>query len=269
MDTLQKLNRFTLSVLAAGVLVTNGCALPHAPHRYARTVSPAQYCPGDTVTASYNVTWIDACVSRPGFNCADFAPNVDVSSTPEVFPPRRFNAFMGSLEFTPTADTFDVSFTPDRSPVVYPIVDPMSRRTFATIATPPGTHTVTRINGPIVRELTHGGMCAGSTPAHAPAPLPGMPTVSNRLRAQEICNPNSVPITISLTGGATSSSFSATLGPGECADPSPPGAPGTGSDARVVEVRSSAVDPNAICNPLQGSTPPASLRTRITLACGM
>jgi hypothetical protein len=269
MDILNKLSRFTLTALAGGVLMTSGCfELPHADLRYAATVSPAQYCPGDTVTASYNVTLQDACVSRPGFNCADFMPNVDMSSTPDVFPPRRFNAFTGSVQFTPTVDTFAVSFTPDRSPIVYPIVDPMSRRTFATIATPPHTATATRINGPIVRELSHGGMCAGSTPAHAPAALPGMPEVSNRLRAQEICNPNSVPITITLSS-ATSPSFAATLAPGACADPSPPGVPGTGSDARIVEVSSSTVDPNAICNPLQGSTPPASLRTRITLACGM
>ncbi len=267
MDIIKKLNRFTLTALAAGVLMTNGCVLPHAQLPYARSVSPAQYCPGDTVTANYNVSLGDTCVSRPGFNCADFTPNVDLSSTPEVFPPRRFNAFVGSLEFMPTEDTFNVSFTPDRNPTMFPTVDDMGRGVFATRMTPPETRTVTRINGPIVRELSHGGMCAGSTPAYAPASLPGTPEVSNRLHVQGICNPNSVPITISLTS-ATGSSFSTTLAPGACADPSPPGVPGTGSDARIVEVSTRTIDPNAICNPLQGSTPPASLRTRVTLACG-
>lgn len=194
-------------------------------------------------------------------------PTVALTSTPEVFPAQSLTAFNAGHTFTPAVDAYTVAFTPDRASVMYPIVETMGR-TFAVRATPPATKSGTRINGTIVRELTHNGMCAGSMPVYAPASLPGTPQVSNRMRAQEICNPNSVPITISLTSAA-SPSFITTLAPGACADPSPPGTPGVGSDARIVEVSSSIIDPNAVCSPLQSNTPPASLRTRITLACGM
>lgn len=265
MSGIRSFYRGTLSLMALAVLLSDGCTLPHADPRpqpqYQAIINPAQYCPGDTVTASYDIAGSQPCFSHSGFNCADVTPNVDVTSSPEQFPAGRLTGFIGSREFMPTAATYTVTFAPTLSPAVYPIDNRMGGSPLISRATPPVSLAGARIEGTITRALTHGGMCVGSTPAYAPAALPSAPEVSERLRIQQICNTSDVPIIVMLSS-SSGPGFTGMLTPDQCT------APGAGADARSVQVNTLGVDPSAMCSATSGSTPPRSLRTRVTLACG-
>ena len=271
MDHQNRIIRPTLSAIAAGVLLTNGCALPHAPvpANEFGAVSPQKYCPGDTVTASYNLTMETACVSRPGFDCATIAPPITISSSPVVFPPRTSTALIDSTTFMPTEPRVDVLFSLPTSPanILYPSINAMTgapdfqRRSIKNTTRP-----VERLEGEIMQTLTHNGMCNGSTPVHAAAQIADLPEFSPNLGIQQVCNTSAVPIEATLSGA--SGEFTRRLNAGECFGLDEPGIPGGLGSARIIGVRSLMVDPTAQCDSLQGMTPPQSLSTRVVLACG-
>lgn len=262
------LTRFGLGfAIAAGMLFTNGCTLTHRsrPPSYG-TVSPRSYCPGDVVTARYDLTQDTACVSRPGFDCATLAwPAITIDSTPMSFPPRTSAASSDSLDFVPTAPRVDVTFTPPvaSTSYAYPAAgDPsLIIRTISA-----QTNTIERIDGSITRMLSHGGMCNGMTPAYATETVANLPELSSNLHVQEVCNTSTSPIIATLS--STSGDVSRELPPGACFVPNEPGAPTLPANGSTISVRSLAVDPIAQCNPLQGMTPPTPLTTRAVLACG-
>jgi hypothetical protein len=274
MNGTQILTRYTFAAIAAGVLLTNGCSLPHAtlPPAMFGTVAPKNYCPGDTVIASYNLLGADTCVSRPGLDCATIQPTIGISSAPMSFAPASITAFAGRVDFTPTEDNVDVTFSTGsmtgRQVYVYPTIDSTGAAITKSTYVRDSTYSIQKINGDIGTELTHNGMCAGSTPTHAPASLPGFPQYSSILSLHQICNRNSVPINITISSAAAPP-VSVNLMPGECRDPSPPGSASTIAAGSTVEVQSLAIDPGAQCNAAQGSTPPATLRTAVVMRCGM
>lgn len=263
--------RFGLAVVAAGILLTSGCTLPHAsrPFPYS-AVSPRSYCPGDVVTASYELTRDAACVSRPGFDCATTVswPAITIDSTPMSFPPRTFTTSGGGLDFAPTAPSVDVTFSPPggSASFLYPSVDAAGTANFTSRSIRTQTHTVERIDGSIARALTHGGVCSGTTPAHTPATIAEPPEFSPSLRIQQVCNTSAVPIVATLSGA--SGDISRELPPGACFVPNEPGMPAVPAAGSTLGVRGLTVDPVAQCNQLQGMTPPTSLTTRAVLACG-
>jgi hypothetical protein len=272
MDILHKLNRITLTLLAGGVLMTNGCALPHAEIRATSLgqVAPLNYCPGDTIAATYsllNATG-EACVSRAGMDCSTIAPTLTMSSSPTAFPTQSFNTLTGGLTFVPTEPRIDVSFALPSSPalVMYPIVDMAGVPKFASQWFSNKTHTVQRIDGEINQALTHNGMCAGSTPVHAPAQIATTPMYSPNLRLRTVCNTNAVPITVTLSGPA--GELSRDLAPGACFGLDEPGVPIEFNTSNVIAARPQAIDPMQ-CRALEGSAPPQTLTTRVSLACGM
>ncbi len=274
MNRIQTLTRYSLATIAAGVLMTNGCALPHAtlqPVMFG-SVAPKNYCPGNTVVASYNLLGTDTCVSRPGLDCATIQPTIGINSAPTSFAPASITAFAGRVDFVPTEDNVDVTFSTGsmtgRQVYVYPTVDSAGAALTKSTFVRDSTYSIQKINGDVGVELTHSGMCAGSTPTHAPASLPGLPQFSSNLRLQQICNRNSVPINVTISSAAAPP-VTVSLMPGECRDPSPPGGSSTIAAGSTVEVQSLAIDPNAQCNATQGSTLPATLRTAVLMRCGM
>jgi len=259
-----------LSALAAGVLLTNGCAIPHADAPPGQTIgrlSPALYCPGDTVSAGYNLTQEQPCVSRPGFSCPDFAPTITMTSTPADFAPQTATGFTGNVDFTPSADSTAVTFTAASRWLTYPIVSMSGVAGLRSRILENNTATAQRLTGTVMRTIEHGGMCAGSQPVNADGVIPGPPELSPSLRLRRICNASAVRIRISVPG-APGSMLERELAPGECFDTSEPGVPPEVGALRTYAVRAVTLDPNAQCNALQGMTPPASLRTTVTLGCG-
>lgn len=272
MDHQNRIIRLTLSAIAAGVLLTNGCALPHAPvpaNEFGK-VSPQKYCPGDTVTASYDLLMDTACTSRPGFDCATIAPPITISSSPAAFPPHTSTALIDSTTFMPTEPRVDVLFSLPTSPatLLYPSINAMTGAPQMTARHIKNTtRTVERLEGEIMQTLIHSGMCNGSTPVHAAAQIADLPELSPNLRIQQFCNTSTAPIEATLSGAA--GEFTRRLNAGECFRLDEPGIPAGLGTARVVGVRSLMVDPTAQCESLQGMTPPQSLRTSVVLACGV
>lgn len=265
MPHIRTLVKPTLSLIAAGVLLTNGCALPHAPLPWTTQVSPAQYCPGDTVTASYDAGSASPCVSRSGFNCPDLMPNVTMASTPEVFPTQNFNGLSGQHTFQPNVDRFDVAFSSDKPNILWPIVQSDGRPGFGASGLRPSTQTATRIDGDVTIPLTHTGLCIGASSFNLPAPVIGPPVRSSRLLAREICNDNDVPITATVSGGGAE--YTVSLAPRSCQPFSIPGMPMAGIPAQVVSVRPDTA-PIRQCESLLSSPPPPTLFTHLTMTCG-
>lgn len=271
-NVLQKPARLGLSMLAAGVLLTNGCVFPHPiPARSFGTVTPAHYCPGDRVTAQYDLLGTTACVSRPGLDCATAAPLIRLSSSPEAFPPREFNAFAGGLDFLPTADRVDVSFGTGSSSgdqtYFVPIIDRNGMPTTVQVRVRDTVRSTERIVVPDDETLTHQGVCAGSMPAHTPAPLPGLPEFSSNLRLQQLCNAQDTTIFVTITR-ASGLSANMMLAPRACwTNPGPPGMPGAFGSGDIVDARSTTIDPAARCSATQGGTPPMPIATVATMAC--
>lgn len=266
------LGKTLLGGLAAGVLLTNGCALPHAawrpPTEEIGRVSPAQFCPGDTVTASYNLTQEQPCVSRSGFDCAALAPTITVASTPMAFAPQTTTAFAGHVDFVPAADSVDVSFTAASAGLTYPVVTMAGTEALRIRTLVNNTANTRRITGEIMRTVNHGGMCAGSAPTHADGVLPGPPALSANLRTRRICNSSTAPLRLTIAG-APGEMIERDLAPGQCFDTAEPGISPEVAAARTYSVRALTVDPMTQCGAVQGSTPPAPLQTTIMLSCGM
>lgn len=264
--------RFGLSTLAAGVLLTNGCVFPHPiPARSFGTVTPAHYCPGDRVTAQYDLLGTTACVSRPGLDCATASPLIRLSSTPEAFPPREFNAFAGGLDFVPTADRVDVRFGTGSSigeqTYFVPIIDRNGTPTTVQVHVRDTTRSTERIVVPDDEPLTHQGVCAGTTPAHTPAPLPGLPEFSPNLRLQQLCNGEDTAIFVTITS-ASGLSASTMLAPHACwPNPGPAGMPGAFGSGDIVDARATVIDPATRCSATQGGMPPMPITTIATMAC--
>lgn len=256
-------SRCTLGTLAAGVLLCQGCVLSHSIPLGRAT--PQNFCPGDTVSAGFDLIGVDNCVSRPGLDCANTRPRVSISSAPEAFPAQTINDYRGRIDFAPEADNVAVSFSAGPGPrttILLPTLDAGGNPTTRAFEVINNSATVRRINGSGRYELLHHGICAGPTPAHAPALLPGPPLHSANLRLGSICNPNDAAVAVTVAGNTL------TLRPGDCVDPSPPGSPGAIGAGAPVEIRALSIDPAARCGALEGGTPPSPLRLQVDMACG-
>ncbi len=263
--------RSPLACLAVAVIAaaaSGGCTLDRSIIATWTDVTPAQFCPGDEVTASYDFLRTETC--RDEAVCAMFHPTVVVSSTPAAFPPRTVTGYRDSVTFTPTGDLVRVGFDIDRASVRVPTtrVDAEGRPIDAVRdGVRDEIRDVRRITGALESELLHDGMCAGNTPVNAPAGLPGPPRLSPNLRLVSLCNRNPVPVQVTLSGSAPGASHSQTLMPGDCLDTSAPGVPAGTDASRTVEVRPLLADPGARCSATGPSTPPRALRTVAVMAC--
>lgn len=255
------------AIAACAVVVANGCRLDRSIPVYWSDVQPRESCPGDTLTASYDFLGGETCPADA--SCSTFFPRIITTSAPTSFPARTTRAFSDSFTFVPAADTVNVTFDTDRETVTVPTSRfEAGERVFAQrLQIRDATHIARRI-GVLERTLDHGGMCNGSTPAHAAVELPGPPQVSASARLQQLCNANGVTVTVILSGSPTGTVHTQALAPGECIDASVPGVPPGIHGARLVEVRPQFFDPGVHCSATGPNTPPASLRTLARMGCG-
>lgn len=247
-----------VTLIALALLLLAGCKLDRRGLIGLGSVSPQQFCPADTVTASFDLLAGETCPADA--DCATHFPNVDISSAPAAFPPAHFNNYVGSVPFTPSADRVDVTFDIDRESVLIP-TDRFDGGTRIFIQRSPvidHTATTTRITGAIERELVHGGMCAGATPVNASVELPGPPQLSANLALVELCNASPVAVVITLSGGGRPELSELSIG--QCVTP-------RSSETRVIDIRPQTPDISARCGALEGAVPPRALRTLARLAC--
>ncbi|GAB3346264.1 hypothetical protein GCM10027430_03790 [Lysobacter tyrosinilyticus] len=253
-------------VTIATLLFANGCKLDRRAITALGKVEPAQFCPGDTLRASYDLTVGEPCPSD--VDCSVHFPNVAISSAPESFPSTSFHAYAGGLDFVPAADSVAVTFDIDRDSVLIPTARFEDGHRVFIQRTPiiDNTVTVTRTD-PFSRELVHDGMCAGASPVNAPAMLPGPPQFSSNLRLQSLCNTNGVAILITLSGGG--GTYSQTLMPGECFDATAtaPDIPSGLDASTTVQVARLVPDLGARCSATGPNTPPSPLRTLARMGC--
>ena len=250
-----------VTLLAMAVLLLGGCKLDRRAFGGLGGVVPQQFCPADTVTASFDLLAGETCPA--GVDCAPYLPSVDISSNPAMFPPARFTNYVGSVPFTPSADRVDVTFNIDRESVLIPTERFEGGTRVFIQRSPIADHTVTatRITGTIERELLHGGMCAGATPVNASVELPGPPHLSANLGLVRLCNANPVAVVVTLPappGSLEPDTFNLAIG--ECIE-SPH------ADVHMVSIRPQVPDFSARCGAVDGAVPPRPLRTIAHLAC--
>jgi hypothetical protein len=270
MRTLQTLWFRYIIIAICSVVVATGCIIERGNLTAGyTTVAPGQYCPGDAMTASYDLLGSDVCPADA--SCASFFPTVAISSTPAAFPAQSIVGYTGNVNFTaPDADRFSIMFNPDRDDVLIPTAEvvPGSGRVFIRRASLDQTRTASRISA-INQELVHDGMCAGAAPVNSSQTLPGLPRFSPNLRLTDLCNVNAVEVIVTLSGGADGTSFTQTLASGQCLS-TMPGVPTSTQNARVVEVRPATVAPGTRCDStgtMNNNVPPPPLRTLARMAC--
>lgn len=257
--------RYTVIVACSAIMAT-GCIINRSNlHRAYTTIVPQQYCPSDTITASFDFQGADVC--PPDASCASFFPVVAISSTPTAFAPQSVTNFVGGVSFpAPAAPSVSVLFNPDRDSVLVPTAEVRPEgRVFVQRESFDQTQVATRISA-VNQELTHDGMCAGATPVNSPQTLPGLPQFSANMRLTDLCNMNAVAVIVTLSGGPDGSSYTQMLSPGTCLA-SMPGVPTTTESARVVEVSPLTVDPATRCTSTGPNVPPPPLRTLARMSC--
>jgi hypothetical protein len=264
---------FRFSIIAAcSAIVATGCVLDRSaiPPGWGK-VLPAQYCPGDTLTASYDFLGSDTCATDPAVTCATYFPTVTLSTASGAFPsPTSLPpGYTGSFAFPAIGDSVTVGFHSSANPVTIPTdrFEGSSRVFLQRTGVGDINVAARRMIGTQTFELTHEGMCAGASQTYGAGELAGPPRVSANLRLVDICNTNSVPIIVTLTGSAPGATYSQTLSPGACLDTTAPGVPGGTDAARIVDARPVSPDPFARCSALGPNTPPATLRTVAHMAC--
>ncbi len=223
----QKFVRYSV-IAASAAIVANGCMLDRRPIFSPGRVVPAQYCPGDTLTASYDFLATLTCTPRPGTtgDCVTTAPTVTMTSNPALFPPTTLQSYQNSVNFTASGDRVDVNFAYGTTNVFVPPSTPLAVRD--------NTETATRIIGTIDQELIHEGSCSGG---NMPANIAlGPPRLSPNLRLVELCNFNTIPIEVTLSGSPAGDPPPQRLEPGRCLDTGAPGMAGA-DGARMVNVR--------------------------------
>ncbi len=258
------------SIAICAVVMASGCIIVRGNLAASYTsISPAQYCPGDTITAAYDFLGTELCPADA--SCASFFPTVAVSSAPSAFPTRSITGFGGSLNFTaPNADTVSVTFAPDRDRVLIPTgrFDASSgNRIFVERGDIRNQiQTASRVTA-FQRELVHEGMCAGAAPVNTSAPLPAPPQVSPNLRLTELCNVNTVTVVATLSGTPSGETHTETLAPGACLSTSAPGIPAAISSSSIVEIRPMLNAPGTRCSAAGPNVPPPTLRSLARMAC--
>lgn len=227
-----KLFRYCIIATCAAV-VANGCMLNRTAILPAPgTLVPRQYCPGDTLTASYDLLRFagGACTPRDGRpdECTTAAPTVTMTSTPTLFPPTTLQSYQNSIDFTASGDRVDVGFAYGATAIFIPPT---------TLLTDIRDHTAsaTRIVGTVDTTLPHMGHCSRSfvPPTYAPVEVPG---TSPGLGLTNICNPasNGATVNLVLSTDAPGETFPVTLAPGDCFDTGAPGVPAFVARARMI-----------------------------------
>ncbi|TXI50946.1 MAG: hypothetical protein E6Q50_03025 [Lysobacter sp.] len=258
-----------VAIASCAAIVANGCTLPREAIQHLGTVTPAQYCPGDTVRASFDLLGTDTC--RDAALCDTLFPTVNISSTPTAFAARDIRNYVGGVDFVATTDSVTVRFDADRDAVIVPTTrldDAGNPITVSKKFRRPHITTINRITGSIESELLFEGTCAGGLPAHMPAELLS-PTMSPNLRLTDLCNTNSMAVTVTLSGGAPGTPYPPqTLAPGQCLNTMMPGVPDGVDRSTRVDIRSENIAVGVYCTAVDSSDQPPPLRLLARKTCG-
>lgn len=254
------------AIAACALIAAGGCRLDRSIIPSWTTLQPQQYCPGDTLTASYDFLREETCPADAG--CATHHPTIAITSinTPPAFPARTVSAFRDSFTFVPAGNTVGALFDTDRETVTVPTArfDGSHRIFVQRMQVRDTTLNATRIDGALSLSLTHGGMCTGSGPQWASADIPGPPRFSPNLRVSRVINTSGTMATISVidTSGAI---VSQTVAPGGSFTPDMTGAPPRNWSSVHIAPLSSPI----LCG--SGTTTPfppvPALTTAVELAC--
>jgi hypothetical protein len=259
---------FRFSAIAVcSVVVASGCLLDRSPilPGWPR-LEPQQYCPGDTLRASYDFLAGRTCPA--GVDCTTYFPNVTVSSSPASFSPMSFRNYVAGFDFTPAGDAVTVTFDIDRDNVLVPTEEFRDgTRVFLQRPSPDTNLTARRITSPISTELVFPGMCAGATPINTPATLETLPRFSPRLGLDTVCNNSGIAVNVTLSA-ADGSTYSTMMPNGNCISTSMPGVPAGIRATQVIDARPLALPPGTMCSATGPSTPPPTLRLTTTRSCG-
>lgn len=249
-------------------LALSACRLETSPiPSFSRALSPEIYCPGDTLTASYDFLRSDSCPA--GIDCSSYFPTVSMTSGEGLFMPQSFRAYSGSFNFPSAGDSVSVVFNTSNTTVLIPTerFDSGGARIFLqrTGYRPPETRTATLFTDQ-QQDINHLGMCAGASPAYSAGVPLTAPEVSSRLVANGICNTSTVPIIATIVypdvPGVIAPPLDIPLGLRECRDI-------PRSDVAPVQIRArpQMMDLSARCGALDGGSPPRGLSTRLSYMC--
>jgi hypothetical protein len=251
-------------VTACAAIVANGCMLDRRAIQSPGTLVPGQYCPGDTLTASYDFLHYagGTCTPRDGApdECTTAAPTVTMSSTPALFPTTSLQSYQNSIDFTASGDRVDVSYAYGTTSVFVP---PSTLLTNVR----DNTETATRITSPVSSTLPHGGDCVGLSPRYFAVEVPRLPRYSPNVGLLRVINANGVMVRYVISGTAVGENYEAVLAPGDSIDTSMPGVPASIRSARTIE----AFPVGLMCTPGSGTvdSPPRAppLNTQVITGC--
>jgi hypothetical protein len=254
-----KLFRFA-AISACAVIVANGCRLERRPIIDVGRVVPAQYCPGDTLTASYDFLRTDTCTGTPEA-CDMNRPVVTLSSTPALFPAETVTAYQHSIPFTASGDSVDVRFD-------FPATEVRIPTAITRGVVPDETQRATRITSPVTSTLAHGSDCTGGMPRYFPVEVPRLPRFSPNVVLLRVINANGVRVRYTITSATVGEPpYTTELDPGGMIDTSMPGVPAGIRGAMVIE----ATPMGLICTPGSGTvdSPPRAppLNTQVITGC--
>jgi hypothetical protein len=248
----------TIAICAA--VVANGCRLERRPIINVGRIVPAQYCPGDTLTASYDFLRTDTCTGTPDA-CDMNRPRVTMSSAPALFPAETITAYQHSIPFVASGDSVDVRFD-------FPDTEVRIPTAITRGVVPDETQRAIRITSPVSTTLPHGSDCSTGAPRYFPVEVPRLPRYSPNVGLLLLRNLNSVPVRYVIFGTATGETYEDTLNPGDTIDTSMPGVP---SSIRATATMIEATPMGLICIPGSGATDPAPrappLNTLVMTGC--
>jgi hypothetical protein len=244
------------AIAACAVIVANGCRLERRPIVSVGRVTPQQYCPGDTLTASYDFLGTDACTGTTD-ECSARRPTVTLSSTPALFPTETVTAYQHSIPFTAAGDRVDVRFDFPDTAVIIPT-------SITRGVVPDETRSATRITSP----LAHGSDCTGGSPRYFPVEVPRLPRYSPNVVLLRVINANGVRVRYTIPSAvAGEPAYTTELDPGGMIDTSMPGVPTGIRSATIIE----ATPLGLICTPGSGTvdSPPRAppLNTQVITGC--
>ncbi|MEQ1513913.1 MAG: hypothetical protein ABL934_14690 [Lysobacteraceae bacterium] len=248
------------TIAACAVVVANGCRLERRPIINIGRVVPAQYCVGDTLTASYDFLRADTCTGTPEA-CDMNRPVVTLSSTPALFPTETVTAYQHSIPFTASGDSVDVRFD-------FPATEVRIPTSITRGVVPDETQRATRITSPVPTTLAHGSDCTGGVPRYFPVEVPRLPRYSPNVVLLRVINANGVRVRYIIPSTVVGESpYTAELDPGGMIDTSMPGVPAGIRGAMLIE----AIPTGLICTPgsgtVDGSPRAPPLNTQVITGC--
>jgi hypothetical protein len=206
--------RISLLLVSSICLMNAGCILERGVLTSFQDLTPRTYCPGDTLTASYDFQRELRCPA--GVDCNPYHPTVTITPTPALFPTQSLPAaYTGSFNFPAAGDRVSVSFSADRASVLVPTEEFRDgARVFAQRSgyQNPDVRTSSLFNNE-EQLVSNAGNCRNE---YMPIQTWGPPQKSPQLIVSQVCNRDSVPIAFMAIDSSGRSTPEVNIEPGRC-----------------------------------------------------